>query len=61
VVLPKGAGAAVDLLAKDLFSKQGVDGLAKMAKMHFRTALRAQSLPEPPKTEWRKRGQPKKS
>jgi hypothetical protein len=23
--------------------------------MHFRTALRAQGLPEPPKVEWRRR------
>ena len=28
--------------------------LAKIAKMHFRTALRAQGLPEPPKKEWRR-------
>ncbi len=61
VELPKGAGANVDGLAKDLFSKHGADVLAKIAKMHFRTALRAQSLPEPPKTEWRKSGTSKKS
>ena len=29
--------------------------LSKVAKMHFRTALRAQGLPEPPKVEWRGR------
>jgi hypothetical protein len=28
---------------------------AKISKLHFRTALRAQGLPEPPKTEWRKK------
>lgn len=61
VELPKGAGANVDGLAKDLFSKHGADVLAKIAKMHFRTALRAQSLPEPPKTEWRKSRTSKKS
>jgi len=25
-----------------------------VSKMHFRTALRAQGLPEPPKKEWRR-------
>lgn len=54
--LPKGASAAVDQAAKDFIGKFGVDGLAKVSKMHFRTALRAQGLPEPPKTEWRKKG-----
>ena len=52
--LPKGAGANVDVVARDLFLKNGTEMLAKIAKMHFRTALRAQKLPEPPKTEWRK-------
>jgi hypothetical protein len=33
-----------------------VENLAKIAKVHFRTALRAQGLPEPPKTEWRQKG-----
>lgn len=55
VKLPKGASAAVDAAAKTIFEQYGVDGLARVAKMHFRTALRAQGLPEPPKTEWRKR------
>jgi toxin-antitoxin system PIN domain toxin len=27
---------------------------AKISKLHFRTALRAQGLPEPPKKEWRR-------
>ena len=54
VALPKGAGANVDTLAKDLFSQHGAAALAKISKMHFRTALRAQGLPEPPKTEWRR-------
>jgi ribonuclease HIII len=52
--LPKGAGTNVDAVAKELFAQHGVEALQKMAKMHFRTALRAQGLPEPPKTEWRR-------
>jgi len=52
--LPKGASKAVDDVAKTIFEERGVESLAKVAKMHFRTALRAQGLPEPPKTEWRK-------
>lgn len=52
--LPKGASAAVDLAAKEFIAKQGADSLGKVAKMHFRTALRAQGLPEPPRTPWRR-------
>jgi len=55
VKLPKGASAAVDATAKQFVDEHGAEELAKIAKMHFRTALRAQGLPEPPKTEWRKR------
>jgi ribonuclease HIII len=55
MVLPKGASAAVDAAAKEFVAKHGAESLAKVAKMHFRTALRAQGLPEPPKTEWRNR------
>jgi ribonuclease HIII len=55
MVLPKGASAAVDAAAKEFISKHGADHLPKVAKMHFRTALRAQGLPEPPKVEWRSR------
>jgi ribonuclease HIII len=54
VKLPKGASAAVDETAKEFVSKHGAENLAKISKMHFRTALRAQGLPEPPKKEWRK-------
>jgi ribonuclease HIII len=50
--LPKGASAAVDAAAKEFIAKHGVENLPKVAKMHFRTALRAQGLPEPPKREW---------
>ena len=52
---PKGASAAVDAAAKQFVETRGADELAKISKLHFRTALRAQGLPEPPKTEWRKR------
>jgi len=54
--LPKGASAAVDTAAKALVEKCGAGALARVAKMHFRTAYRAQGLPEPPKVEWRKGG-----
>jgi ribonuclease HIII len=58
--LPKGASAAVDAAAKEFLAKHGADGLPKVAKMHFRTALRAQGLPEPPKVEWRGRSAPER-
>lgn len=61
VELPKGAGSNVDAVAKELFSTHGAAALGNMAKMHFRTAFRAQNLPEPPKTAWRKSGGIKKS
>ena len=53
--LPKGASAAVDEAAKKFVTERGAENLPKIAKMHFRTALRAQGLPEPPKTEWRRK------
>ncbi|HEY9508745.1 MAG TPA: ribonuclease HIII [Verrucomicrobiae bacterium] len=56
IKLPKGASAAVDSAAKEFIEKHGVENLPKVAKMHFRTASRAQGLPEPPKTEWRRSG-----
>ena len=52
---PKGASAAVDAAAKQFVETRGAGELQKVSKLHFRTALRAQGLPEPPKTEWRKR------
>jgi ribonuclease HIII len=55
LALPRGASAAVDAAAKEFITKHGKENLPKVAKMHFRTALRAQGLPEPPKVEWRKR------
>jgi ribonuclease HIII len=55
MALPRGASAAVDAAAKEFIAKFGPENLPKVAKMHFRTALRAQGLPEPPKVEWKKR------
>ncbi|HWH68221.1 MAG TPA: ribonuclease HIII [Candidatus Sulfotelmatobacter sp.] len=52
--LPKGASAAVDAAAKEFIALHGAENLPKVAKMHFRTALRAQGLPEPPRVEWRR-------
>jgi ribonuclease HIII len=51
--LPKGASSVVDAVAKKFVAEQGADHLPKIAKVHFRTAFRAQGLPEPPKKEWR--------
>ena len=51
---PKGASAQVDAAAKEFVEKMGADRLPEVSKLHFRTALRAQGLPEPPKTEWQK-------
>jgi ribonuclease HIII len=56
---PRGASAAVDAAAKEFVGKNGAENLGKVAKMHFRTALRAQGLPEPPKVEWQRGGRPK--
>src|SRR5207253_3220748 len=56
MVFPKGAGAIVDATAKEFIAKHGVENLPKVAKMHFRTALRAQGLPEPSKLRWRRGG-----
>ena len=52
--LPRGASAAVDAAAKEFVAKHGAEALPTVSKMHFRTALRAQGLPEPPKKEWRR-------
>lgn len=52
---PKGASALVDAAAKQFVETRGAEELVKVSKMHFRTALRAQGLPEPPKMEWKKR------
>ena len=55
IEFPKGASAKVDQVAKEFVGRFGGDELAKVAKVHFRTAYRAKGLPEPPKTEWKKR------
>jgi ribonuclease HIII len=54
VKFPKGAGKEVDAVAKEFFEKHGAAEMTKVAKMHFRTSLRAQGLPEPERVEWRK-------
>lgn len=56
--LPKGASAAVDAAAKEFIARHGAEKLPAVAKMHFRTAARAQGLPEPPRVEWRGRNKP---
>lgn len=56
IKLPKGASAAVDAAAKDYVIRFGAEKLGEVGKMHFRTACRAQGLPEPPKVEWRRKG-----
>jgi len=53
--LPKGASAAVDAAAREFVAQHGAETLPTVAKMHFRTALRAQGLPEPPKVQWQRR------
>ncbi len=58
MVFPKGASAQVDATAKEFIARHGASNLPKVAKMHFRTALRAQGLPEPPKVEWRRHSKP---
>jgi len=44
----------VDAAAREFVGKYGAEQLTAVAKTHFRTAYRAQGLPEPPKTEWRR-------
>jgi ribonuclease HIII len=54
VEFPKGAGTNVDVAAKEFVASRGAAALPEVAKTHFRTALRAQGLPEPPKKEWKR-------
>jgi ribonuclease HIII len=56
--LPKGASAAVDTAAKEFVAKYGADKLVLVAKTHFRTAFRAQGLPEPEAKPWVRRANP---
>jgi len=51
---PKGASGAVDEAAREFVARRGTEGLANVAKMHFRNAFRAQGLPEPPRSEWKR-------
>ena len=55
--LPRGASKAVDEAAKVLINQQGELSLNKACKMHFRNSARALGKPEPPRSEWRKRGE----
>lgn len=55
VALPRGASREVDRAAKELFEQKGAEALRKLSKMHFRTAFRAQGLPEPEVKEWKGR------
>jgi hypothetical protein len=36
-------------------ARHGAAALNEVAKTHFRTAFRAQGLPEPPKKEWKRK------
>jgi ribonuclease HIII len=55
MVFPKGGGTNVDVAAKEFVAKRGAAALNEVGKTHFRTALRAQGLPEPPKKEWKRK------
>ena len=59
VTLPKGAGANVDVVARGLVATHGAELLAKVGKLHFRTAMRAQGLPEPVRLKWDRGGRKK--
>ena len=52
IKLPKGASEAVEAAAREFIVRHGVENLPKVAKMHFRTALRVQGLPEPQRKQW---------
>jgi len=52
---PKGGSANVDAAAKEFVARYGAAAFQEVAKTHFRTALRAQGLPEPPKKPWKKK------
>lgn len=41
IELPKGASARVDEAAKEFVAKHGAESLRKVAKMHFKTSIRA--------------------
>ncbi len=50
--IPKGASSAVDAAAREFVRQFGAGQLGMVSKLHFRTAFRAQDLPEPPKKTW---------
>jgi len=54
VPFPKGASTAVEEAAQEFIKKHGADNLPKVAKMHFRTALKVQGLPVPPAKPWKR-------
>lgn len=41
VKLPKGAGTPVDQAAREIYRTRGMEGLARVAKVHFRTTEKA--------------------
>ena len=53
MTFPKGASTLVDAAAKDFVGRFGAEKLTLVSKVHFRTAFRAQGLPEPVST-WEK-------
>ncbi len=55
MVFPKGGGTNVDVAAKEFVARRGAAALNEVGKTHFRTALRAQGLPEPPKKKWKRK------
>jgi ribonuclease HIII len=55
MVFPKGGAANVDAAAKEFVARHGAAALQEVAKTHFRTAWRAQGLPEPPKKAWKRK------
>ncbi|GEP44875.1 ribonuclease HIII [Brevifollis gellanilyticus] len=48
IELPKGVSAQVKANARALFKRDGLDGLAAAAKMHFKTAAEVTGAPLPP-------------
>ena len=50
MTFPKGASSLVDVAAKDFVTRFGAEKLKLVGKVHFRTAFRAQGLPEPVST-----------
>ncbi|NDE84865.1 MAG: ribonuclease HIII [Verrucomicrobia bacterium] len=53
--LAKGCGAGVKKMAEEIFRQRGREGLACVAKTHFRTFSEAVGDPVAPKVEWKKR------